>query len=133
MTCAYWTTRRDCHREEARQRGEPYGSPQRRDDAAILSQAGHDAIRTGENSQAANGGLVLSSTLHFVPRLSVEGRLRPEGSEVEGRSTAVVRSYRPSELNILSGWGHLIVKGEEDVLSKMRMRIPRMASQVSRL
>jgi hypothetical protein len=28
--------------------------------------------------------LVLSSTLHFVLRLSVEGRLRPEGSEVEG-------------------------------------------------
>ena len=38
--------------------------------------------------KAADCGLVLSSTLHFVLRLSVEGRLSPEGSEVEGRSTA---------------------------------------------
>jgi hypothetical protein len=29
---------------------------------------------------------VLSSALHFVLRLSVEGRLRPEGSKVEGRA-----------------------------------------------
>ncbi|MGB2982161.1 MAG: energy-coupling factor transporter ATPase, partial [Candidatus Zixiibacteriota bacterium] len=36
---------------------------------------------------AVDGRPVLSSTLHFVPRLSVEGRLRPEGSEVEGPRT----------------------------------------------
>ncbi|MGB2803804.1 MAG: energy-coupling factor transporter ATPase, partial [Candidatus Zixiibacteriota bacterium] len=54
---------------------------------------------------AVDGRPVLSSTLHFVPRLSVEGRLketlarpgRPEGREVEGPRTA---DSQPSQISM---------------------------------
>jgi len=48
--------------------------------------------------------LVLSSTLHFVLRLSVEGRAQTEGSEVEG----------------------LVLKARPEGSRTMVMRMPRM-------